>query len=52
MLLDPQESDFLESYVVGAQAPEKSFCSKLSMETLDALRAVFESLKLVNLCKQ
>ena len=51
MLLDPQESDFLELYVVGAQAQEKSFCSELLMKTLDALHAVIESLKLVNLCK-
>ena len=48
MLLDPQESDFLESYVAGAQDPEKSLRSELLMRTLDALHAVFESLKLVS----
>ena len=50
--LDPQESDSLESYVDGAQALEKSFYSELLMETLDALHAVYESLKLDNLRKQ
>ncbi|GFY82115.1 E3 ubiquitin ligase [Actinidia rufa] len=51
-LPDPQESDSLESYLDGAQALEKSFYSELLMETLDALHAVYESLKLDNLRKQ
>ncbi|XP_058181037.1 anaphase-promoting complex subunit 1 isoform X3 [Rhododendron vialii] len=50
--VDLQESDSPGSYVHGAQTSESSFYSDLLMETLDALHAVYESLKLNSLRKQ
>lgn len=47
-----QESDSFRSCTDGTQSPQKSFHSELLMESLDALHAVYESLKLDTLRKR
>ncbi|OVA02727.1 Anaphase-promoting complex subunit 1 [Macleaya cordata] len=50
--LDLLDIDGSSSNIENTQSPEKSFYAQLLVETLDALHALYESLKLDNLRKQ